>query len=32
MFIKRLADVNEKVLEKLLEGFVKYMRKNYETW
>ena len=32
LYIKRLADVNEKVLEKLIEDSVKYMRNNYETW
>ena len=32
LYIKRLADVDEKVLERLIAGSVKYMRKNYETW
>ena len=32
LYIKRLSDVDEKVLEKLIAGSVKYMRKNYETW
>ncbi len=32
LYINRLSDVDEKVLEKLIEGSVKYMRKNYETW
>lgn len=32
LYIKRLSDVDEKVLEKLIDGSVKYMRKNYETW
>ena len=32
LYIKRLSDVDEKVLEKLIDGSVKYMRNNYETW
>ena len=32
LYIKRLADVDENVLEKLIDGSVKHMRKNYETW
>ena len=32
LYIKRLSDVDEKVLEQLIAGSVKYMRKNYETW
>ncbi len=32
LYIKRLSDVDEKILEKLIDGSVKYMRKNYETW
>jgi len=32
LYIKHLSDVDEKVLEKLIAGSVKYMRKNYETW
>ncbi|RZV34691.1 MAG: DUF1801 domain-containing protein [Chromatiales bacterium] len=32
LYIKRLSDVDEKVLEKLIAESVKYMRKNYETW
>jgi len=32
LYIKRLSDVDEKVLEKLIDRSVKYMRKNYETW
>ncbi len=32
LYIKRLSDVDEKVLEKLIAGSVKYMRRNYETW
>ena len=31
LYIKQLADVDETVLRKLIEGSVKYMRKNYET-
>ncbi len=31
LYIKRLADVDEKVLEKLIDGSVKHMRKQYET-
>jgi hypothetical protein len=32
LYIKRLSDVDEAVLEKLIDGSVTYMRKNYETW
>lgn len=32
LYIKRLSDVDEKVLEKLIDRSVKYMRKNYKTW
>ena len=32
LYIKRLSDVDEKVLQKLIDSSVKYMRKNYETW
>ena len=32
LYIKRLADVDEKVLQKLIDGSVSYMRANYETW
>lgn len=32
LYIKRLSDVDEKVLEKLIAESVNYMRKNYETW
>ena len=32
LYIKRLSDVDETVLEKLIDRSVKYMRKNYETW
>ncbi len=31
LYIKRLADVDEKVLKKLIDGSVKHMRKNYQT-
>lgn len=31
LYIKRLADVDENILERLISGSVKYMRKNYET-
>jgi len=30
LYIKRLSDVDEKVLEQLIIGSVKYMRKNYD--
>ena len=32
LYIKRLSDVDEKILEKLIAESVKYMRKHYETW
>jgi hypothetical protein len=32
LYIKRLSDVDEKVLERLINDSVRYMRKNYETW
>ena len=32
LYIKRLADVDERVLERLIGESVKYMRANYETW
>lgn len=32
LYIKRLSDVDEAVLQRLIEESVKYMRKNYETW
>jgi len=32
LYIRRLSDVDENVLEKLIEGSVKQMRKKYETW
>jgi hypothetical protein len=32
LYIKRLADVDEKVLEELINKSVRYMQKNYETW
>lgn len=31
LYVKRLSDIDEKVLEKLIEESVKYMRENYET-
>jgi uncharacterized protein YdhG (YjbR/CyaY superfamily) len=32
LYIKRLSDVDENVLERLISESVKYMRKHYETW
>ena len=32
LYIKRLSDVDEGVLQKLIDASVKYMRKNYDTW
>ena len=32
LYIKRLSDVDEKVLERLIEGSVRQMRKQYKTW
>jgi hypothetical protein len=32
LYIKRLADVDEDVLEQLIKESVEYMRNNYETW
>ena len=32
LYIKRLSDVDEKVLDRLINESVKYMRDNYETW
>ncbi|MDJ0711728.1 MAG: DUF1801 domain-containing protein [Woeseiaceae bacterium] len=32
LYIRRLSDVDEKVLEKLIEGSVREMRKKYKTW
>ena len=32
LYIKRISDVDEKVLEKLIDASVKHMRKKYETW
>ena len=32
LYIKRLSDVDESVLEQLIEASVKYMRDNYDTW
>ncbi len=31
LYIKRLSDVDEKLLQQLIDRSVKYMRKNYET-
>ncbi len=32
LYIKRLSDVDEDVLERLIDGSVERMRKKYETW
>jgi hypothetical protein len=32
LYIKRLSDVDEKVLDRLINESVQYMRDNYETW
>lgn len=32
LYIKRLSDVDEAVLEKLIDSSVREMRKSYETW
>lgn len=32
LYIKRLSDVDESVLEQLIGESVKHMRENYETW
>lgn len=32
LYIRRLSDVDEEVLEQLIQESVRYMRKNYETW
>ena len=32
LYIKRLSDVDENVLQQLIDESVSYMRKNYETW
>jgi len=32
LYIKRLSDIDEKVLQRLINESVRYMRKNYETW
>ncbi len=32
LYIKRLADVDEQVLEELIDRSVKHMRQKYETW
>ena len=31
LYVRRLADIDEAVLDKLIQDSVKYMRKNYET-
>ena len=31
LYVKRLSDIDEKVLEQLIEESVKYMRKHYDT-
>jgi len=32
LYIRRLTDVDEDVLERLIDDSVEYMRKKYETW
>jgi len=32
LYIKRLADVDESILERLIDDSVEHMRKKYETW
>jgi len=32
LYIKRLSEVDEKILEQLINRSVKYMREHYETW
>ena len=32
LYIKRLSDVDEKALERLIDESVQYMREHYETW
>ena len=32
LYIKRLTDIDEIILERLIEHSVKYMREHYETW
>lgn len=32
LYIKRLSDIDEQVLQRLINESVKYMRKTYETW
>ena len=32
LYIKRLSDVDEKILEQLINRSVEYMREHYETW
>lgn len=31
LYVRRLSDIDEKVLQKLIDGSVKYMRKTYKT-
>ena len=32
LYIRRLSDVDEDALERLIDGSVEHMRKKYETW
>jgi hypothetical protein len=32
LYINKLADIDMQVLRKIVEGGVRYMRENYETW
>ncbi len=32
LYVKRLSDIDEEVLERLINESVRYMRENYETW
>jgi hypothetical protein len=32
LYVKRLSDVDETVLQQLIDESVQHMRKNYETW
>ena len=32
LYIKRLSDVDEKILERLIDSSVKHMHKTYKTW
>ena len=32
LYIKRLSDIDEEILQRLINESVKYMRKTYETW